>query len=49
MCQRWSLLNAKRGEPPAMEIATIDLDLAKHWFQVHGVDEHGQVVVRRKL
>ena len=39
----------KRGEPPAMEIATIGLDLAKHWFQVHGVDVQGQVVVRRKL
>ena len=32
-----------------MEIATIGLDLAKHWFQVHGVDVQGQVVVRRKL
>ena len=32
-----------------MRIATIGLDLAKHWFQVHGVDGHGQVVVRRKL
>jgi transposase len=32
-----------------MNIATIGLDLAKHWFQVHGVDRRGQVVVRRKL
>lgn len=32
-----------------MKIATIGLDLAKHWFQVHGVDEHGQTIVRRKL
>ena len=32
-----------------MNIATIGLDLAKHWFQVHGVDERGQTVVRRKL
>jgi len=32
-----------------MNIATIGLDLAKHWFQVHGVDERGQAVVRRKL
>jgi len=32
-----------------MEIATIGLDLAKHWFQVHGIDGHGQTVVRRKL
>ena len=29
-----------------MKITTIGLDLAKHWFQVHGVDAGGQVVVR---
>jgi transposase len=32
-----------------MQITTIGLDLAKHWFQVHGVDANGQVAVRRKL
>jgi Transposase len=32
-----------------MQITTIGLDLAKHWFQVHGVDADGQVVVRRRL
>jgi transposase len=32
-----------------MQITTIGLDLAKHWFQVHGVDTNGQVVVRRRL
>ena len=32
-----------------MQITTIGLDLAKHWFQVHCVDADGQVVVRRKL
>ena len=32
-----------------MTITTIGLDLAKHWFQVHGVDADGQIVVRRKL
>lgn len=32
-----------------MQITTIGLDLAKHWFQVHGVDALGQTVVRRKL
>jgi len=32
-----------------MNVATIGLDLAKHWFQVHGVDAQGQVVIRRKL
>src|SRR3954468_4770777 len=32
-----------------MDVATIGLDLAKHSFQVHGVDAQGQVVIRRKL
>ena len=32
-----------------MQVTTIGLDLAKHWFQVHGVDAPGQNVVRRKL
>ena len=32
-----------------MKLATIGLDLAKHVFQVHGVDEVGQVVVKRRL
>src|SRR5919199_1390875 len=32
-----------------MQVTTIGLDLAKNWFQVHGVDANGQVVVRRRL
>ena len=32
-----------------MRITTIGLDLAKHWFQVHGVDAAGKVVVKRRL
>lgn len=32
-----------------MSIVTIGLDLAKHVFQVHGVDETGRAVVRRQL
>jgi transposase len=32
-----------------MQITTIGLDLAKSWFQVHGVDAGGNVVIRRKL
>jgi transposase len=31
------------------KVSTIGLDLAKNVFQVHGVDDAGQVVVRRKL
>jgi len=32
-----------------MEITTIGLDLAKHVFQVHGIDREGQVAIRHKL
>lgn len=32
-----------------MSIVTVRLDLAKHVFQVHGVDETGKAVVRRQL
>jgi len=32
-----------------MQVTTVGLDLAKHWFQVHGVDADGQIVVRRRL
>lgn len=32
-----------------MKATTIGLDLAKHVFQVHGEDERGEVVVRKKL
>jgi transposase len=32
-----------------MQITTIGLDLAKHWFQVHGADANGRAVVRRRL
>lgn len=30
-----------------MHITTIGLDLSKHWFQIHGVDAAGKVVVKR--
>jgi transposase len=32
-----------------MKITTVGLDVAKHVFQVHGVDAHGKVVVRKQL
>jgi transposase len=32
-----------------MQVTTIGLDLAKHIFQVHGVDETGTVTVRKRL
>ena len=30
-----------------MEIATVGLDLAKNVFQVHGVNGHGKIVLRK--
>jgi transposase len=32
-----------------MHITTIGLDLAKHWFQIHGVNAAGTVAARRRL
>ncbi|HXV08415.1 MAG TPA: IS110 family transposase [Burkholderiales bacterium] len=32
-----------------MQVTTIGLDIAKNVFQVHGVDEHGKVVLRKPL
>jgi hypothetical protein len=32
-----------------MNVTTIGLDIAKNVFQVHGVDGHGKVVLRKKL
>lgn len=32
-----------------MEITTIGIDLAKSVFQVHSVDRHGKVVLRKNL
>ena len=34
-------------EPSMNEITTIGLDLAKHVFQVHGVDAAGAMVLRK--
>ena len=30
-------------------VTTVDLDIAKSMFQVHGIDAAGQVVIRRQL
>ena len=39
----------RNREPSMSEITTIGLDLAKHVFQVHGIDAKGATVVRRRL
>lgn len=32
-----------------MSLATIGLDITKQFFQVHGVDANGRVMLRKKL
>src|SRR5690349_17857816 len=48
-CATVGLSEITLEEPCAMQIATIGLDLAKHVFQVHGVDAAGKAVLRRRL
>lgn len=43
-CQR-----SQSGEPSMKEVITVGLDIAKHVFQVHGVDQNGDTLLRRKL
>jgi transposase len=44
-----SIKDHEHKEPSTMQITTVGLDLAKKVFQVHGIDETGEVVVRRSL
>jgi len=32
-----------------MKATTIGIDLAKHLFQLHGVDQHGKTILKRQL
>ena len=32
-----------------MKVTTIGIDLAKNVFQIHGVDAHGKVVLKKKI
>jgi len=41
--------NHQEREPSMSEITTIGLDIAKHVFQVHGIDPEGTTVLRRRL
>src|SRR5215472_7985627 len=44
-----SLENHQEREPSMSEITTIGVDLAKHVFQVHGIDAEGATVLRKRL
>jgi transposase len=43
------LANHQEREPSMSEITTIGLDLAKHVFQVHGIDAEGTTVLRKRV
>jgi transposase len=32
-----------------MKLSTVGIDLAKNVFQVHGIDQHGKVLVKKQL
>ena len=45
-----AVVNQRANREPSMnEITTVGLDLAKHVFQVHGVDAAGATVLRKQL
>ena len=41
--------NHEQEEPSAMKVSTVGIDLAKNVFQVHAIDDDGEVIVRRAL
>jgi transposase len=43
------MIRTSQKEPSMEQISTIGLDLGKHVFQVHGVDEGGHVLLRKRL
>lgn len=46
----WSSPRAPQDQGASvMQITTVGVDLAKHVFQIHGIDDEGQVVLRRRL
>ena len=40
---------SNKKEPPTMTLTTLGIDLAKSVFQLHGIDEEGSIVLRKKL
>src|SRR5581483_5020581 len=49
MCQGWVCQASNEREPSMKSISTVGVDLAKNVFQVHAVDERGEVVVRKAV
>ena len=50
MCQSVvSIKDHEQKEPSVMKTSTVGLDLAKNVFQVHAIDEAGEVIVGKAL
>jgi transposase len=41
--------HTNKKEGATMKVTTVGVDLAKRVFQLHGVDQHGRVVLRKRL
>jgi transposase len=47
---KWSCVSTtSRTGAPIMKATTIGIDLAQNVFQLHGVDEHGKVVLKKQV
>ena len=49
MCHVGAVSTNQRKEPSEMNVTTIGIDLAKSVFQLHGIDDAGEVIFRKKL
>lgn len=49
MCQDEVVEDLKQGRPSVEKIIRIGMDTSKNVFQLHGVDEAAQPVLRKKL
>src|SRR5258706_14268515 len=49
MCHNVVAMKRHKEGAAHMQISTIGLDTSKRLFQVHGVDEAGEVVIRKQL
>ncbi|MFB2842882.1 hypothetical protein ACE1BJ_15820, partial [Aeromonas jandaei] len=48
-CQSGECTFPLMREATTMKATTIGIDLAKHLFQLHGVDQHGKTILKRQL
>ena len=49
LCQDEVIADLKQRGPSVEQISRIGMDTSKHFFQLHGVNAAGKVVLRKKL